>query len=1367
MTATDALTAGGWSRDAASGVWTRPEPVPLRYSDGDANEEAVLEALRSAHDRSSGSDELRAMIRDWPTEYHLSPERANLVRPFPVKPGDRVLELGAGCGAITRWLGETGAHVIAVEGSPRRAGAAALRCEDLSNVHVVCDDLLRFGVNQRFEWVFLVGVLEYCRIFASGEAPELQYLGRARSLLSPNGCLVLAIENQLGLKYFAGCGEDHVGRPYYGVHDLYRPGEPVTFGRVTLDGLLSQAGFGAREYLFPMPDYKLPLAIVRETAATDQRLAVGDMLSRGFSRDYSGRQERSFSENLSWQAAARNHLLPDLANSFMVLASTGHALPAKRRPPLSILAWCYSSNRQRHHRVETLFIDDGDSLRVDKRDLKGPASPREARRGPRRRFTRRTGTASYVPGRLLSTEIARYLARHDDSAVVDAALLQWIDELLGRALIRPAAGSASAILLPQDCIDAVPANTLVDDRGRLHFIDLEWVAQKPIPLGWVVLRGLLGLTLSLDDAGAYAGQSTLQLAERVLAFRGIELPEADVGRAVELDESLLREAVFGETATTFPLTARSLRAPIAPRVVMADRALTGDNGGDRRVLGLQTTVHRLETETATLRKMLDDEQTMHAENIAKLKEAAARAHAAQLALADAQHEAREAQDRAEHLERDTTTLRTMLGAEQAMHAENIAKLKETAARAHATGLALARAQQAARDARGERECERERAEAAALKAAHAEAELVVARDVIANQNQQLVALHLERATFGAKIGRWITRQRNRWLPPESRRGRATTLAAKFAESLARDGPGSAVRRSVRYTRSRLLRPALSAGGSLSGTAAPGAWRAMPEELERWIASHESDADGLREQRRTAADFAWHPLITIILPVYKVPEPVLRATLDSFLAQTYEQWEACIAYGDLDDARNWELLETHADRDARIRPFRLNQNSGISGNSNAALARAKGEFVALVDHDDELGPSALFAIVERLNAERDLDFIYTDKDSIDAEGQVRQHALFKPEWSPEMLHSVNYLTHLNVIRRELIEAVGGWRSETDGAQDWDLFFRVTERTRRVARVPGMHYHWRILPTSTATGLQAKPYAALAQLTCQQSRLSRLGLDAAVEPHDESGFRVRWPLPAGPVADIVVRAPADARQLRGCLDTLRVASLEHVARIWVLVPAGTDGIEHVVGDFSAVWGNRIGFDIVDAANMAAPFARIASDSASPLLLFVDGHAAAITPDVTDELCGWVHGQREIGWAAAIALRMDETVVEAGRVVGDAGRSAPLLRGTSLRSWGWFGGALWYRNASAASPYACALRRADVVRVSPYDGETFDPWWLRVCALLQADGRRGLVDPHARVWFAQDPEPAPAAFHESFGKDPYFHPFFRGVAPLRLMP
>jgi 2-polyprenyl-3-methyl-5-hydroxy-6-metoxy-1,4-benzoquinol methylase len=257
------LKKAGYTYDPESCLWISEGHRNLGYSDGDAVENKLARIVAEATDLSLFSSQLASHRTDWPTFYHLSADRANILQPVRdwLRTAD-VLEVGAGCGAVTRALGEFGAQVLALEGSRRRAAIARSRTRDLSNVTVVVDKFEEFQTDQQFDVVTLIGVLEYASMFSNDDMAAAGMLKRTCELIAPGGKLIVAIENQLGLKYFGGFFEDHLGKAMYGVEDRYRPGQPRTFGRERLAALLKGAGFVDLKFYVPFPDYKLPTSIL-------------------------------------------------------------------------------------------------------------------------------------------------------------------------------------------------------------------------------------------------------------------------------------------------------------------------------------------------------------------------------------------------------------------------------------------------------------------------------------------------------------------------------------------------------------------------------------------------------------------------------------------------------------------------------------------------------------------------------------------------------------------------------------------------------------------------------------------------------------------------------------------------------------------------------------------------------------------------------------------------------------------------------------------------------------------------------------------------------------------------------------------------
>jgi hypothetical protein len=396
---------------------------------------------------------------------------------------------------MTRFLAEHCERAVCVEGSQRRAAIAASRCRDLSNVSVYCDNLLDFRTEEKFDYVLLIGVLEYATQYGSGEDPIADCLKHASSMLGEDGQLVVAIENQLGLKYFAGCAEDHHNIPFFGVSDLYRTHQATTYGRHALGNALHRAGLEWHEFYYPFPDYKLPTLMLSAQALMASKLNVADLLLTCPSRDYHDDRYRCFDEGLAWRALHRNGLLQDLANSFLVFAGNGNPRPVE--------SWlCKSYNRTVRHQhlaIETTFTARDESIHVAKKHIFPESFPVGTYRNEPRDST-------YLEGNLLLNAIREAMSRDDGFDEVAATYEPWISLLKRNSL----AEDGGELTLPGNFIDCVPFNLMVDAiTGELDYFDAEWASEDRIPLSWVFIRGAI-----YSVSGAMTNQNLAGLTHR-------------------------------------------------------------------------------------------------------------------------------------------------------------------------------------------------------------------------------------------------------------------------------------------------------------------------------------------------------------------------------------------------------------------------------------------------------------------------------------------------------------------------------------------------------------------------------------------------------------------------------------------------------------------------------------------------------------------------------------------------------------------------------------------------------------------------------------------------------------------------------------
>lgn len=518
--------------DPHRGVRLLGEALP--YADG--AEDRLLEVFRSADDRSSRSDELPASIVDWPTRYHLSRLRSNLLRPLRLPPGARVLDIGAGTGALSRYLGEAGLDVVALEGSLDRATAAAERCRDLAGVEVVCGPLAAFDDPDGFDLVVVCGVLEYAHAVIGGEASAEAFLAKVRSLCRPDGTLVLAIENRMGLKYLLGYAEDHLGRPWIGLEGY--PDDPGvrTWSRRELGALLAGAGFAEQRWLFPFPDYKLPTTVVTE-AIYDEPDAVDllDQLVANPVVDYANAPQLLTDDRAAHRSLVAAGLGAEVANSLVVVAGADPAGPAALVDD-GVLAWRFGDERGRRW-LRTTEVRAGTPRVVVQRrepDGDGGIDVEPGQRGETSEGWLRQQLVAESPYRVGETlqQQALEAARRHDLGAVGAVVARWRSHLA--ALERPAPDGVTHPFLPEGTATVLPPDHLdvafdnfvdVGDDG-LAFIDPEWVVDGGVATTMVVDRSLWGLARRFVTTGVEHPWSPELSIDQLTAVLGAMCGEA-------------------------------------------------------------------------------------------------------------------------------------------------------------------------------------------------------------------------------------------------------------------------------------------------------------------------------------------------------------------------------------------------------------------------------------------------------------------------------------------------------------------------------------------------------------------------------------------------------------------------------------------------------------------------------------------------------------------------------------------------------------------------------------------------------------------------------------------------------------------------
>ncbi|WP_234340180.1 glycosyltransferase family 2 protein [Gorillibacterium timonense] len=441
-------------------------------------------------------------------------------------------------------------------------------------------------------------------------------------------------------------------------------------------------------------------------------------------------------------------------------------------------------------------------------------------------------------------------------------------------------------------------------------------------------------------------------------------------------------------------------------------------------------------------------------------------------------------------------------------------------------------------------------------------------------------------------------------------------------------------------------------------------------------------------------FGYLPLISIILPVYNVEEEWLRKCIDSVRNQLYANWELCIS----DDASTKKhikrVLDEYKNMDSRIKVIYRSENGHISRSSNTALTLATGEFIGLLDHDDELTEDALYENVLLMNNIHNADVIYSDEDKITIQGE-RFAPFFKPDWSPDLLTSQMYTCHFTIYRKSLVDKVGGFRTGYEGSQDYDLMLRVTELTRSIHHIPKILYHWRAIPSSTASSGSSKSYTHLAGLKALEDAVVRRKWLATVESIEDhpNVYHLKFEPKGNPKVSIIIPTRNMATILSNCLESIFLKTEYQNFEVIVIDNGST---EQAIFDLYDYWGQKEGhrfktyqYDIpFNYSKINNYGAEVASGE---LLLLLNNDIEVISNNWLDDMVGQAI-RPEIGAVGACLYYPDFTIQHAGVILGIGGIAGHSHKYFSSDDGGYYSRLKAITNYAAVTA-ACLMIRKDV--------------------------------------------------------------------------
>jgi len=513
-------------------------------------------------------------------------------------------------------------------------------------------------------------------------------------------------------------------------------------------------------------------------------------------------------------------------------------------------------------------------------------------------------------------------------------------------------------------------------------------------------------------------------------------------------------------------------------------------------------------------------------------------------------------------------------------------------------------------------------------------------------------------------------------------------------------------------------------------------RADRGSYQSWIKSYEPDKAGLELLRSKSEEFIYKPKISLVMPVWNSDRRWLSAAIESVLNQAYDNWELCICEGGSTLPHVREVLDSYANKNKKIKLNYIDFNKGISGNLNEALSSATGDFVGFLDHDDELAPFALHEVASILNENRTIKFIYSDEDKINDKG-IRSTPHFKPDWSPDLFLSCNYLCHFSVIERALVDEARGFREEFDGSQDYDLFLRILERIEayEIAHIPKILYHWRITSTSSALSSEAKPYASIAAKKALRDAMARrgIGISDVIDGLYPGIYRIKYEIEGHPKVSIVIPWEGDINILDNCINSILTNTNYDNFEIFIVSDQGREEMDatyhHGIKEHSKI--RVLGHSGLSTRAEILNYAI--SKINNEYILILDEHLEVTNADWLSSMLE--HIQRDdVGAVGAKLYRPDKRVEHAGIVFGADGTPLHFHRGYPKSDHGYFGRLQMVQNFSAVSGSCMMTRKRLFDEVGEFDHANFGQllYDIDFCLKLKDNGYIVLYTPYAELLY-----------------------------------
>ena len=558
-----------------------------------------------------------------------------------------------------------------------------------------------------------------------------------------------------------------------------------------------------------------------------------------------------------------------------------------------------------------------------------------------------------------------------------------------------------------------------------------------------------------------------------------------------------------------------------------------------------------------------------------------------------------------------------------------------------------------------------------------------------------------------------------------------------------------------------------------------------EKYACWWKKNQVTAKELKEQ--AAHRFSYEPKISIVIPLFNTPEKYLKELIDSVVAQSYGNWELCLADGST-SPKTGAYVKKHYSGENRIVYRKIEENLGIAGNTNFAISMGTGEFMMFCDHDDVVAPNALFECVKAINENPKTDIVYTDEDLINSDGTIHSSPRFKPDFNFDFLRSINYICHIFMVRKFLIDRVGMLRKEYDGAQDYDFILRCCEQTEHIAHVPKVLYHWRAHDNSTAGNPESKQYAVDAGKRALEEHYRRMGYEAVVE---NTGifivYRTIMKVQGNPKVSVIILNKDHREDLEKCVVSIEEKTDYPNYEIIVVennseLPETFAFYEELQRRYSNVkvvtWDGPFNYSAIN--NYGAEYAT------GDYYLMLNNDIEVISPSWMSEMLGYCQ-REDVGIVGAKLYYSDDTVQHAGVVVGVGGFAGHILTRFRKGETGYFGRLVTIQDTSAVTAACLMIKKSIYQLIGGFDEEFVVALNdIDLCLKVRALGQLVVFNPYAELYhyesksrgFEDTPEKKARfkkeikRFREKWGEilskgDPYYNPnltLVRGNCSIR---